>query len=609
MFKKGISLLKFNLSSIVLFEIMYKLISIAVLAPIIYGIFNVSIDVAGIKYLYADTVKEYFSKPTTYIYFFVIVLAVAMTVLINISGIIFALDASRRQEKTNPVTITLKSVFNAARVIHPKNMGIIAYVLLLLPITFSVVISGSLFGVRLPDFFDKFLDYNKRIITAVVIVYLLLCVIAVMRIFALNYFTTYRLSFKESVNLSKKIMRRHALKIYVGVVICNVAILGVMFLIESAFALAVKGVLSQFVSYKTIKFGIDIVLQVITFIVYVTFTIISTPLIYSYICAGFYAFEDESDNEEVMKIKQGKGKDYINNPLDSKKKNSIAYGALLIAAIVLNGFYIYLSINNKIEINAYYSNYAQVTAHRGDSGHAPENTMSAISMAVENQADIIEIDVRQTKDGVFVLMHDENLKRTTGVNRKVGDVNYEYITKLDAGSYFDESYVGEPVPTLREVLEYGKENNVFYNIELKPEKYNTNYGEGIISLVEEYEYFDDCILSSSDYNILKEMKIYSPEIKTVYIMTMVYGEIGDMQYVDGFSVRHNYVNKELVQSIHRNDKEIYVWTVNNEKKIKELLLLNVDNIITDNPYETKEIIYSANDTLLTDWLERLVEDY
>ncbi len=92
-------------------------------------------------------------------------------------------------------------------------------------------------------------------------------------------------------------------------------------------------------------------------------------------------------------------------------------------------------------------------------------------------------------------------------------------------------------------------------------------------------------------------------------MTMVYGEIGDMQYVDGFSVRHNYVNKELVQSIHRNDKEIYVWTVNNEKKIKELLLLNVDNIITDNPYETKEIIYSANDTLLTDWLERLVEDY
>ncbi len=606
--KNGLTLLKFNLSSIVLFEIMYKLVSIAVLAPIMYGILNLSIEVAGIKYLYADTVGLYFGKPTTYVYFFVIILVLAMTVLINISGIIYALDASRRQEKTNPVTLMLKSIFNALRVARPRNMGIIVYVLLLLPITFSVVISGSLFGVQLPDFFERFFTYNKKIIVAVVVVYFLLCIIAVMRIFALNYFTSYGLNFGKSVYLSKKLMKRHAIKIYVGVVFCNVAILGVIFGIESAFALAVKGVLSQFISYRTLKFVIDIVLQITTFIVYITFSVISTPLIYSYICACFYDFEDTSENEEIIKNREENKKEKQKD-IQIKQKNSIAYGALLVGAIVLNGIYIYLSVENKVNLNIYYSNYAQVTAHRGDSGHAPENTMAAITMAVENQADIVEIDVRQTKDGIFVIVHDESLERTTGINRNVGDVTYEYICRLDAGGYYSEEFVGEKIPTLEDALAYGKENRVFYNIELKPETYYANYVEGVVALIEEYEYEDDCLIASSDYNALKEVKKISPDIKTVYIMTMVIGHVDDMEYADGFSVRHNYINKELVRSIHKNGKEIYAWTLNDEKKIKELLLLDVDGIITDNPYETKEIIYSANDTLITDWLERLVEDY
>ena len=65
----------------------------------------------------------------------------------------------------------------------------------------------------------------------------------------------------------------------------------------------------------------------------------------------------------------------------------------------------------------------------------------------------------------------------------------------------------------------------------------------------------------------------------------------------------------MVKKIHGFDKEIYVWTVNSETKIKKLLLLDVDSIITDIPYEAKEIIYSANESLFTDWLGRLIEGY
>ena len=610
-FKEGIALLKFNLSSIILFEIIHKIISTAILAPLVYAILNFSIDIAGLNYLYSSTMTLYFTKPSTYACLFVILMVLAMFFLINICGIICAMDYSKRGEKTNPLVLLLKGLFNALRVISPRNMGIIFYVLAVLPVTFSVMISGSLFGIRLPEFFRQFIKMNERAVAIALIIYAVICVITVCRIFALNYFTLHHFKFHESVVLSKKVMKHHTLGIFLGVIILNVALVGIMFLLETVFSLAAKGVLSKFISSKALSFGVDIAAEIIFFVIYITFSIISTPLIYSYICACFYRYEEECDHEEVSERREKRQEDIEENKQKRNvaRRNSIAYGTMLVFGLLLNGFYIYLSINDKIELDIYYSNRATVTAHRGDSKHAPENTMAAISLAVENQADIVEIDVRQTKDGVLVLMHDESLLRTTGVDKLVGEVDYDFVTKLDPGSDFSEEYAGEKVPTLDEVLEFGKENDVFYNIELKPEDYYQGYEEHIVALIEEYEYQDNCVVASSDQDALRKVKMLNPDIKTICIVHVIYGNFQDMEFVDGYSVRHNFVTKDLVSKIHSFDKEIYVWTVNSETKIKKLLLLDVDSIITDIPYEAKEIIYSANESLFTDWLGRLIEEY
>lgn len=610
-FKDGIALLKFNLSSVILFEIMHKIISVAILAPIVYAILNFSIDIAGLNYLYSSTMMLYFTKPSTYACLFVIIMILAMFFLVNICGIICAMDYSKRGEKTNPIVLLLKGVMHALRVISPKNMGIIFYVLAVLPVTFSVMISGSLFGIQLPEFFRQFIKVNERAIGIVLVIYVIICIVTIFRIFALNYFTLHRFKFGESVQLSKKVMKHHALGIFLGVIFLNVALVGIMFVLETVFALVAKGVLSNFISSKALSFGVDIAAEIIFFVVYITFSVISTPLIYSYICACFYRFEEECDNEEVLERRAKRLEEIEENKAgrDVSKRNSIAYGAIVVFGILLNGLYIYLSMTNQVELDIYYSTRALVTAHRGDSKHAPENTMAAIRLAVENQADIVEIDIRQTKDGVLVLMHDESLLRTTGVDKLVGEVDYDYVSSLDPGSDFSEEYAGERVPTLREVLEYGKENNVFYNIELKPEDYYEGYVEQVVSLINEFEYENDCVVASSDEDVLMKVKMLNPDIKTVCILYVVYGNFQDMEFVDGYSVRHNFVNKDLVKKIHGFDKEIYVWTVNSETKIKKLLLLDVDSIITDIPYEAKEIIYSANESLFTDWLGRLIEEY
>ncbi|MCS7313960.1 MAG: glycerophosphodiester phosphodiesterase family protein [Bryobacterales bacterium] len=93
-----------------------------------------------------------------------------------------------------------------------------------------------------------------------------------------------------------------------------------------------------------------------------------------------------------------------------------------------------------------------VVAHRGASRYAPENTLAAFRKAIELGADLIEFDVRETKDGHLVIMHDDTVDRTTDGEGRVSDLTLEQIKKLDAGSWFGPQFKGERVPTLEEAL-------------------------------------------------------------------------------------------------------------------------------------------------------------
>ncbi len=346
-------------------------------------------------------------------------------------------------------------------------------------------------------------------------------------------------------------------------------------------------------------------------ILYVLIVIVATPLIHAYICAHFYEREGDMDYEEFKKLHVNKIQEREEKILlsRSRKKQRTFLASIVAFGLILNGCYVYLSTNNYMSFRIAYPTNASVTAHRGDAGNAPENTMPAFEKAVEAGADIIELDVRQTADGVYVIMHDESLNRTANVKRKVGEVDYDYISKLDVGSSYDRSYDGTRIPTLEEVLIFAKENDVFLNIELKPADTDQNYVQGIVDLLHEYDFVDQCMLGSQSVAALREAKELDPDISTLYIMTMAFGDFAGMQGIDGFSIKHTYISNNMVSRIHAKGKKIYAWTVNNESDIKDLLLLDVDGIITDDPANTKEVISNANDSIIEDWMKRLIYKY
>lgn len=236
-----------------------------------------------------------------------------------------------------------------------------------------------------------------------------------------------------------------------------------------------------------------------------------------------------------------------------------------------------------------------VTAHRGGAKFAPENTMDSISYAVSSGADYVEIDVQLSKDDVVFLLHDDSLKRTTGVNKKAYALDYEEISKYDAGSLFSGKFANSYIPTLDEVLSFCK-GKINLNIELKKSGNKGNkLVDEVIALIDKYDMRNQCVLTSTSYAFLRYAKKQAPDIRTGYIANMLFGETGSMEYADFFSVKYVIVSEAFVKEAHDAGKEVHVWTVNSKYLINRMKGFDVDSIITDDPKYARKILSRKND--------------
>lgn len=230
-----------------------------------------------------------------------------------------------------------------------------------------------------------------------------------------------------------------------------------------------------------------------------------------------------------------------------------------------------------------------ITAHRGDSSAAPENTLSALRIAIENLADYAEIDVQETADGVVVLMHDYNMKRTTGKEGYVWNVTYDELSKYDCGSWFSPDFAEERIPTLEQVLELCK-GKIYLNIELKGVDSIEGLAEKVVRMVEEHGFEHQCVITSKNRRALLHVKELNETIKTGYIMSFAYGSFYETDDFDFFSMKSEFINETVVKNAHLYGKEIHAWTVNSRNELERMKLLGVDNIITDYPILAREVL-------------------
>lgn len=226
-------------------------------------------------------------------------------------------------------------------------------------------------------------------------------------------------------------------------------------------------------------------------------------------------------------------------------------------------------------------------AHRGASGSYPENTRLAFEKAIEARVDMIEIDCQLSKDGHVVVFHDERLNRTTGAKGTVKGKTLRQLKKLDVGSWLKESFKGERILTLEEVLGIlaGK---VDLNLDIKSAPHGPLGIElKILFILSHYDYLGRAILSSFDYRSLRRVRELAPEAR----IAVLYGkETGENPFevareIHAYSV---HVEKELaapafLERAEQLGLKRFVWTVNEVAEMERFISLGVDGIITDFP--------------------------
>jgi len=230
-----------------------------------------------------------------------------------------------------------------------------------------------------------------------------------------------------------------------------------------------------------------------------------------------------------------------------------------------------------------------VVGHRGFSGIAPENTMAAFKKAIEVGSDMIELDVRLSKDGEVVVIHDESLERTTNGKGKVIDLTLDELKKLDAGSKFHSSFSGERIPTLKEALELAYAQ-VMVNIELK----KGNYGKyTILDLadrahqeVELAGMADKMIFSSFDPDALERVLKKNPSVPVAYLYNRSWNfprEVTEGRPFPILNCRKSVLTKENISRAHQEGIQIGVYTLYTEEEMEKFIEMKVDAIITDYP--------------------------
>lgn len=233
-------------------------------------------------------------------------------------------------------------------------------------------------------------------------------------------------------------------------------------------------------------------------------------------------------------------------------------------------------------------------AHRGANGYCPENTMAAFCKAIELGATGIETDVQLTQDGHLVLIHDENLFRTTGVNRYIQDITLAELQQLDAGSWFNEQFAGEKIPTLDQLLQLVKENHIKLNIEIKSGIVPyPGIEQKVIHKVMQYGLQGEVIISNFNHYSLALCKQINPSIATgILYMEGLYRpwDYAKSLQADALHAPRYAVTPEWVHEAKEHGMIYNVYTVNDENEMKAFIAAGVAGIITDFPDKLHRIL-------------------
>ncbi len=267
---------------------------------------------------------------------------------------------------------------------------------------------------------------------------------------------------------------------------------------------------------------------------------------------------------------------------------------------------IFLSCSNSKLVNSSnerYLTHVKIIAHRGAPTLAPENTLPAIRKAVGIGVHMIEIYLHQTKDNQIVVLHDENVRKTTNGRGYVRDMTLEEIRQLDAGSWFSEEFAGTGVPTLEEVFSVMDDTTKLL-LEIKKESpYYPGIEQRVIDLVYGHNFQDRVLMKSFEDGAVEYFRKHAPDIpagksfafRIPFLRLIIERGLNTgsvFEYDVNFLHSHRFAtSRRFVRKAHEEGFKVFVWDVHTPEKMRHYIEMGVDAIETDYPQVLRDILH------------------
>lgn len=570
------------------FTFIYAIITSIIFVPLIANVFNRVLRAMGANSLLNSEIFRILLDPRG-ILGLIIIGIIAVTVIFVEFGVLTIISQKKYFHKNvSIVDAFLTMLKKTPRVLGFGMIQLMFLFLFLIPFIDMPLSSTLIQDIYVPEFFMK-----KIFASEIFFVLYLLGLIAVIYIFlrwifAIHCIVIEGMPTKAAIRRSLEMTRGNVIKILVILFLLNVVTFAAGLAIIATVN-SLSNIIEVLAANHIEKYFIENYFITFSSLITYMFGLMLTPINIIFITRLYYQYC----------LQQGiKPKDNLtintNNLLSNieekmfnfflKKKHIL----ILILTINLIGT---VQLNSAVTdsfINAGRNVY--VIAHRGGHG-APENSLSIIKSALEKQVDFIEIDVQLTRDGVVVLHHDRTLQRVAGVPYSIHDLDYHTVANIDIGRLYSIEFAGERIPTLEQVLKEVK-GKARVLVDLKPFGSGDELAKKVAELIVKMDMIEDVYVQSFNYSVLERVRKENPYIKTGQILYLATGELASLD-VDFYAVDKGMLSNRFISDARRKGREVFVWTLNTEKEMKEALRYDIDGIITNYPEKLQNILKPA----------------
>ena len=527
---------------------------------LISNIFRLALNFAGEDNLDKNNIYHIISNPISFILLIVLILTAAFFMFIEFSTLTFTIYGQLVESTYSIRNIASNAWKKMKNLIGIQIIFFIGYFILSIPVANIGIKSILSQNFYIPKFITDELSKSNSGSLILSVVVVVATYIHIRLIFTLPLTAIGDKKILDSIKVSWRLTKKGKLKFFITI--------GIFELIYATISLFTLSLTTSFLAFIDPK-GNNFIIETLFF------TILSATVFF------FGALSKVTSITAIITVlieENQISKELIINKKEDKKKSRVLLflsTLLVLGIIVFNGFTLYSNgVNNNIK----------TIAHRGYVEKGVENSIEALEAAAKAGVDYVEMDVLMTKDNKFIVMHDYNLKRLAGINKKVQDMTYNELVGLP----ISQSGHTSKIPSFEEYIKRAKELNIKLVVELKPHGDEpNNYVDIFIEKVKELNIENNYKYMSLDLKVMEELESKAPQLETGYIIPFQFGKFSNNN-VDFFAIEDFSFSNTLVEQAKSQNKSVYVWTINDPSLITKYLQSPANGIITDEPVQVKE---------------------